>query len=58
MQLKHFKFRTKLIDKCDFFDTKVIVCTEEYTSKTCSGCGHIDYNLGSSEVYNCSTNSA
>lgn len=53
--LQHYKFRQKLISKikntkhCDY-----IICTEEYTSKTCSGCGQLNKNLGSSELFICS----
>ena len=50
---KHFKFRTKLMSKSEITLTKVVVCTEEYTSMTCTWCGNLDRNLGSSEVYNC-----
>ena len=31
---KHFKFRTKLMSKSEITLTKVVVCTEEYTSMT------------------------
>ncbi|KAE8964852.1 hypothetical protein PR001_g28913 [Phytophthora rubi] len=32
---------------------KMVTCEEEYTSKTCSGCGKLKENLGGSEVYKC-----
>ncbi|KAE9036885.1 hypothetical protein PR003_g7001 [Phytophthora rubi] len=31
----------------------MVTCEEEYTSKTCSGCGKLKENLGGSEVYKC-----
>ena len=49
MQLKHFKFRTKLMNR----GYNVSVCTEEYTSKTCTSCGNIKWLLGCSETYHC-----
>lgn len=55
LQLKHFKFRTKLISKSELNSNKIIVCTEEYTSKTCTCCGTINPNLGCSEVYKCNS---
>ena len=42
-----------MIDKCSTLkDVKVIICTEEYTSKTCTKWGTIN-NVGSSEIYKC-----
>ena len=32
---------------------RVLECTEEYTSKTCTRCGVIKRNLGGSEIYSC-----
>ncbi|RHZ50134.1 hypothetical protein Glove_505g20 [Diversispora epigaea] len=32
---------------------RVIICTEEYTSKTCGCCGHIHRKLGGSKVFRC-----
>ncbi|MDX1372013.1 MAG: transposase, partial [Nitrososphaeraceae archaeon] len=38
-QLKHYKFKTKLIDKCSLYsDVDLNICTEEYTTKTCTRC--------------------
>jgi len=52
-QQKHFKYKTKLIDKCSTLkDVNVVICTEEYTSKTCTKCGILN-NVGSSEIYKC-----
>jgi transposase len=31
----------------------ILVVSERYTSKTCSGCASIDHNLGSKETFTC-----
>jgi transposase len=52
--LKHFTFRERLISKSKLKEGCLVkVCTEEFTSKTCSGCGNIDYKLGSNQIYEC-----
>lgn len=53
LNLKHYLFQTRLIDKSRETDTKVSICTEEYTSRTCTGCGIINEKLGSSEIFKC-----
>ena len=53
--LKHYQFRMKLLEKAQATPGfSVRVCTEEYTSKTCTGCGVINRNLGSNEKFSCS----
>ena len=37
----------------EFPETKLIIPTEEYTSKTCSRCGELHKNLGKSREYHC-----
>ena len=32
---------------------RVVICTEEYTSKTCGSCGYIHKKLGGSKVFSC-----
>ena len=32
---------------------KLIICTEEYTSKTCSKCGEINEKLGGKKIFKC-----
>lgn len=49
----HFAFRQRLQHKASEFGTHVIVCTEEYTSKTCGACGAIHAALGGSKVFRC-----
>lgn len=52
--LSHYKFKQKLLYKAKTIAGKtVIICNESWTSKTCSNCGNINMELGSSEVYNC-----
>lgn len=57
LSLKHYQFRTRLANKCKEIHcgAKLILCTEEYTSKTCSWCGWINHMLGSNKVFNCKT---
>jgi putative transposase len=50
----HFRFRQFLLHKIREYPWyQVIVCTEEYTSKTCGSCGHIHRKLGGSKVFRC-----
>jgi len=54
LQLKHYTFKIRLENKCKLLkNTKLTICTEEYTSKTCSKCGKLNYCLGSSEFFTC-----
>ena len=54
MNLKHYQFKTRLIDKVKSInDTKLYIVTEEYTSKTCSNCGNLKFDLFTDKVYNC-----
>jgi putative transposase len=52
--LRHFTFRTRLMHKArQFPDTTVVVCSEAYTTQTCSRCGKLN-RVGCSDVYRCS----
>ena len=51
--LSHTKFVDKLKAYAERVKTNIIISSEEYTSKTCGLCGHIDGNLGSTEIYKC-----
>lgn len=53
LSLSHYKFRMRLIEKAKAFGRKVMVCSEEYTSKTCGSCGEINEKLGSSKTFKC-----
>lgn len=53
--LKHYRFRTRLADKIKLLTSHELhLCTEEYTSKTCTCCGHIKQNIRGVRVYRCS----
>lgn len=50
----HYRFQQRLINKSREYPwCKIIICDEQYTSKTCGSCGHIKTNLGGSKVYRC-----
>lgn len=49
----HFRFRMLLNYKMQRVGGKVIECGEEYTTKTCSSCGHVKDNIGGNHVYRC-----
>lgn len=55
MTWSHYAFRQKLIAKATERGKRVILVTEEYTSKTCCLCGNIKYNLGGSKTYRCAS---
>lgn len=46
-------FKEKLLFKCNQYNKRFILVTEEYTSKTCTNCGVIN-DVGGSELYKCS----
>ena len=50
----HFRFWQHLIHKSrEYSWCQVIMCTEEYTSKTCGSCGYIHKKLGGSKEFCC-----
>ena len=50
----HFRFRQCLVNKArEFPHCRVILCTEEYTSKTCGACGHLHQRLGGNKIFRC-----
>jgi putative transposase len=51
--LGHFAFRQRLLEVGERRGVRVLVTTEEYTSKTCSQCGHLHPTLGSSKTFRC-----
>lgn len=55
MRLAHFRFRNFLLHKADEFGTKIEICDEQYTSKTCGACGKLNDTLGSAKVFSCKT---
>ena len=50
----HYRFRQLLLSKAQRYPwVKVIVTTEEYTSKTCGHCGEINSKLGGNKNFVC-----
>ena len=49
----HYKFREILRAKGEITGTKVVVGSEEWSSKTCSSCLKIKYDLNGDRVYRC-----
>jgi hypothetical protein len=47
----HYKFFTRLQNKLG--QSRLLECTEEYTTKTCGNCGKLHNNIGSSKVFKC-----
>jgi len=47
-----FRFKQQMLQACKRYQTKLIVTTEEFTSKTCSCCGHM-YEINSDKTYKC-----
>ena len=51
----HYLFRQRLMNKSKEFPwVKVVIVTEEYTSKTCGNCGKLNQSLGSKKDFKCS----
>ncbi|TAE00453.1 MAG: transposase [Oscillatoriales cyanobacterium] len=51
--LSHYRFKQMLKHQAAKHGGVVVDVTEEYTSKTCSKCGHIHAKLGGSKVFKC-----
>ena len=50
----HYKFKQRLLDKAQERPwVRLIICREDYTSKTCGACGWIHWNLGGSKEFRC-----
>ena len=50
--LQHYKFKQKMLNAVD---VNTYIVNEAYTSKTCTSCGEIKYDLGSSKIFHCFT---
>ena len=55
MALSHFRSKNLLKYKMERSGGRVVECSEEYTSKTCSRCGNVKYDLGASAIYKCNS---
>jgi putative transposase len=53
LKLSHYKFREKLKNMCIIRGNNIKIITEEFTSKTCTGCGKINKDIGSKEIFKC-----
>lgn len=51
--LSHYRFKQMLKHQAAKHGGVVVDVTEEYTSKTCSKCGHIHTKLGGSKKFKC-----
>ena len=49
----HYRFKQILKNKAELSGCQVIETTEEFTSKTCTKCGHVHTKLGGSKVFKC-----
>lgn len=49
----HYRFKQVLKNKAELSGCHVFDVTEEFTSKTCTKCGHIHTKLGGSKVFRC-----
>lgn len=52
-QLRHFTFRERLKMKCEEKKCYLDICTEEYTSQTCSRCGILN-KVDGNDIFYCS----
>jgi putative transposase len=48
-----YQFSQTLQHLCNRYGSKLVRVTEEYTSKTCTRCGHIHHKLGSNKKFKC-----
>jgi len=51
--LSHYRFKQTLKHQAIKYGCVVVDVTEEYTSKTCSKCGHVHRKLGGSKTFKC-----
>ena len=49
----HYRFKQVLKNRAELSGCQVIDVTEEFTSKTCTKCGHIHTKLGGNKVFKC-----
>lgn len=50
----HFRFRQRLLHTAELYPwCTIVVCDEQYTSKTCGACGRIHATLGSNKTFCC-----
>lgn len=49
----HYRFKQTLKHQASIRNCQVVDVTEEYTSKTCTKCGHVHKKLGGSKLFKC-----
>ena len=52
LQLKHYLFQQRLKAKCELNHCTLDICSEHYTSQTCTRCGHLRKIQGA-DIYEC-----
>jgi len=48
-----YQFSQTLEHLCNRYGSRLVRITEEYTSKTCTKCGHVHHKLGGSKMFKC-----
>lgn len=48
-----YQFSQTLQHLCNRYGSRLVRMTEEYTSKTCTSCGHIHHKLGGNKIFKC-----
>jgi putative transposase len=51
--LKFYLLKERLVYKASVCHKKVVLVKEHFTTKTCSNCGWLNKDIGSSKVFNC-----
>lgn len=49
----HYRFKQVLKNKAELSGCQIVDVTEEFTSKTCTKCGHVHSKLGGSKIFQC-----
>lgn len=50
----HYKFKQHLLNKSrEYANCEVVICTEEYTTKTCGSCGELHNKIGAAKTFMC-----
>ena len=49
----HYRFKQVIKNKAELSGCQVIDVTEEFTSKTCTNCGHVHKSLGGNKIFKC-----
>ena len=53
LNLGQSRFREVLSLQCEKYGSRMLVVSEEYTSKTCPSCGQLHEKLGGAEIFRC-----